>query len=352
MGLQEAEAELSSSIEPSVQPLLDAIVTTADKDLSEAQRLFHGRGGCYPGAEHLTLDWFPPVWVLTSFQELNPSELQLVGGALEKQWLSMLAVSDKSNKLQNNEQLFGSEFIWVYQCRCQNNVTTTLMSGSLPEPHIVQENGCQYLVQVGPKDSSGGRNMGLFLDMRNGRQWIQENAKNKKVLNMFAYTCAFSVAALKGGAKEVVNIDMAKGALKLGQRNHELNGFETGGARFLGHNVFKTFGKLKKLGPYDIVVADPPSYQKGSFVAKKDYAKLIRRIPDLLAANYGGSTGSSYALLCLNAPELDTDFLKQQVAEVAPDLSFVEQLDNPPTFPAIDPERALKVLVYEMKPKQ
>ena len=112
----------------------------------------------------------------------------------------------------------------------------------------------------------------------------------------------------------------------------------------MSHDIFKSWGKLRKLGPYDIIVADPPSYQKGSFVAKNDYGKLIRRLPDLLSPN-------GQVLLCLNAPELDTAFLKDLVAVEAPQLRFVERLENPETFPDTNPERALKVLLYELAPE-
>ena len=95
------------------------------------------------------------------------------------------------------------------------------------------------------------------------------------------------------------------------------------------------------MGPYDIVVADPPSYQKGSFVASKDYARVIRRLPELLVP--GGR-----ALLCLNAPELPSQFLRDLVAAEAPGLRFVQRLDNPVVFADVDPERALKVLLFQM----
>lgn len=185
-----------------------------------------------------------------------------------------------------------------------------------------------------------GQNHGLFLDMANGREWVRANARYKKVLNLFAYTCGFSVAALQGGADEVVNMDMSKGALGIGKQNHLLNGFSAG-ARFLGHDIFKSWGKLKKLGPYDIIVADPPSNQKGSFVATKDYVRLIRRLPELLADN-------GEVLLCLNAPELDTTFLRQQVADAAPALEYIERLANPPAFMDVSEEKSLKVLRYRL----
>jgi 23S rRNA (cytosine1962-C5)-methyltransferase len=94
-----------------------------------------------------------------------------------------------------------------------------------------------------------------------------------------------------------------------------------------------------RTGPYELVIVDPPSYQKGSFIATKDYARLMRRLPELLVP--GG-----HVLLCLNAPELGISFLQDQMAALASELDFVERLPNPAAFPDISPERALKVLVY------
>ncbi len=158
--------------------------------------------------------------------------------------------------------------------------------------------------------------------------------------NGLCNTCAFSVVALQAGAKQVVNVDMSHGAMAIGQQNHPLNGISTG-ATFLMHDIFKTWGKITRSGPYGLVIVDPPSYQKGSFIATKDYAKLMRRLPELLAP--GG-----YALLCLNAPELGLDFLQDQMQALAPELKFVERVTNPAAFADVSSERSLKVLAYQM----
>ena len=86
------------------------------------------------------------------------------------------------------------------------------------------------------------------------------------VLNLFAYTCAFSVVALQAGARLVVNVDMGQGTMATGQQNHQINGI-TAGASFLVHDIFKAWGKINRSGPYGLVIVDPPSYQKGSFIA-------------------------------------------------------------------------------------
>ena len=85
------------------------------------------------------------------------------------------------------------------------------------------------------------------------------------------------------------------------------------------HTADTQWCKITRNGPYGLVIVDPPSYQKGSFIATKDYAKLMRRLPELLAP--GG-----YALLCLNAPELGLSFLQDQMKELAPELNFVQRV--------------------------
>lgn len=307
-----------------MQALLQTIATMELP--SDACRIFHGRGGMFPGCEHGSLDWYAPVLVLTSFQTAGEDDLATLGQALAVRWNALFP---------------GEALNWVYQCRADGHAETRLMAGAVPDPHVVTEAGARYKVHV-----LRGQNHGLFLDMAEGRRWVREyvGAHPKtyafRVLNLFAYTCSFSVVALQAGARHVVNVDMSQGALATGQQNHRLNGIESG-VSFLGHDIFKTWGKITRSGPYDLVVLDPPSYQKGSFVATKDYARLVRRLPELLAP--GG-----HALVCLNAPELDTTFLKNHVQEQAPSLEFVQRLPNPTAFADVAPERALKVLVYRL----
>ena len=316
-----------------MQALLNAIATMPLP--VDTCRIFHGRGGLYAGCEQWTLDVYPPVFVLTSFATTTDDQLATVGAALQARW-QQIAPPDQAQSLN-----------WVFQqrgqaARPQARSDTLLMAGSVPDPHIVTEGPARFLVHM-----LRGQNHGLFLDMAEGRRWVREFAadfrqregRGPKVLNLFAYTCAFSVAALQGGAAHVTNLDMARGALATGQQNHQLNGLAPQGASFLAHDLFNSWGKVTRGGPYDLVIADPPSYQKGSFVATKDYARLLRRLPDLLAP--GGR-----ALLCLNAPELPWAWLRAQVDEHAPGLQLIERLAHPPAFADVDADRALKVGAY------
>ena len=314
-----------------MQALLDAIAALSLP--ADAQRIFHGRGGLYPGCEQWALDAYPPVWLLTSFAPVSDEVLAHIGALLQQRWQEIAPP--------------GAPLNWVFQQRHAGGADTRLMAGSVPEPHSVSEQGAQFRVHV-----AKGQNHGLFLDMAEGRRWVRAHVqahatagaggRGIKVLNLFAYTCAFSVVALQAGARQVVNVDMSHGAMAIGQYNHQLNGIGTG-ASFLAHDIFSTWGKITRGGPYGLVIIDPPSYQKGSFVATKDYARLLRRLPDLLAP--GG-----HALLCLNAPELGMEFLQEQMQALAPELVFVERVANPTAFADVAPQRALKVLVYRAPP--
>jgi 23S rRNA (cytosine1962-C5)-methyltransferase len=303
-----------------VQALLQAIARAEPTE--DASRFFHGRGGLFPGCEAWTLDWFAPVWLLTSFEPASEEQLATIHQALLSRWA----------QLRPHEPLN-----WVFQQRQDTQAHTRLMAGQVPEPHTVQEGGSRYQVHL-----MRGFNHGLFLDMAQGRQWVREQAQAQpglRVLNLFAYTCAFSVVALQGGAGQVTNVDMAAGALAIGQKNHQLNGLSAR-ASFLPHDIFSSWGKVTRSGPYDLVILDPPSYQKGSFVAEKDYPRLLKRLSSLTAPG-------AQALLCLNSPKLGPDFLHQAMAEHAPDWAFVQRLANPGAFADVSDARALKVMVWQ-----
>jgi len=291
-------------------------LTTAD--LTQCQRLFHGRGHAYPQLAHVNVDWLTPVVLITLYQ------------AVEQQWLDNLIAPIK-------ELLTDSSSIQV-QHRYQKYAPIEVLWGEAIEHTVVEEHGLKFHIQLGKS-----QNLGLFLDIANGRKWLNEHAQNKKVLNLFAYTCAFSIAAIAGGAAQVVNIDMAKAALSKGRDNHKLNQQDLNKVKFEGVDIFKSYGRLKKYGPYDILVCDPPSFQKGSVDIQRDYKKIIKRLP-LFMAN------GADVLLCLNSPDLDEDFLLAEVARECPACVFQEKIANPEVFVEAEQGKGLKVLRFKYLP--
>ncbi|EHN70671.1 class I SAM-dependent methyltransferase [Aliivibrio fischeri] len=309
---------------------LDTLFTHLEEQLnnppSELRRLFHGRGQCFEGLEQITVDWL----------QAKDSTGQLVVALFKEQtpeFVEQLVV--KLNKLAETSlwKVANGTSI-LLQHRYQEFAPTQVVWGEENTFPVVEESNLKYQLEL-----KKNQNMGIFLDMRYGRKWVQTHSEDKSVLNLFAYTCGFSVAAIAGGATQVVNLDMAKASLGRGRDNHRLNQHDLSKVKFLGHDIFKSWGKIKKLGLYDLIIIDPPSFQKGSFALTKDYQKILRRLPSLL-------TETGEVLACVNSPAVSTDFLIDGMAEEAPELKFVERLDNPPEFSDISPESGLKVMRF------
>ena len=126
---------------------------------------------------------------------------------------------------------------------------------------------------------SAGLSVGLFLDMREARAWVRAHAQGRTVLNTFAYTCAFSVAARAGGAARVLNLDASRRVLDWGEDNHRLNGLPVERRDFVAGDVFEWLGRLGRKGEtFDLVILDPPSFATTAhsrFSAARDYPKLV-----------------------------------------------------------------------------
>lgn len=301
--------------------LLDKIADLQQKlhanKVIDSYRLLHGRGRCFEGLEFVNVDFFQPVLLVVLYKEPPENWLNEFVGFMQGKLSAQLSCV-------------------LVQRRYLPNAPSEIALGVLPEQTFARRGELLFNLHLNAQQNSG-----FFLDMETGRQWIENNAAGKRVLNLFAYTCAFSVVAVSAGAEKVVNVDMSSPALNLGRANHQLNNIPKVKAEFVAENILKSWSRVKKPGPYDVVIIDPPSYQKGSFIAEKDYAKVIRRLPELMPQ--GG-----LVLACLNAPELSDGFLKVQFAEQLPQAEFIERLAAHSDFPDVDPAQQLKLLVYKI----
>jgi len=284
------------------------------QQINQAQRIFHGRGHAYEGLKHVTIDWLPPVILITLF-EPEPSQ----------------AIDDLANDLQallpecNSVQL---------QHRYELSGPIDVIKGDAITDLAITEGELQFNISLGK-----ARNTGLFLDMQTGRAWVQANSKGLRVLNLFSYTCGFSVAAIAGGAKSVLNADMSSAALNVGRENHRLNQQALSTVRFEKINIFNSFSRFKKRGLFDLLVCDPPTLQKGSVDIVRDYPKILRRLDQFMAAE-------STLVLCLNAPELGRDFLVQHMQELAPSYQLIEQIKAPDIYKEAE-GKGLTVLCFK-----
>jgi 23S rRNA (cytosine1962-C5)-methyltransferase len=143
-----------------------------------------------------------------------------------------------------------------------------LIYGEAKSEVEVLEKGLRYSVDV-----LEGQKTGLFLDQREMRSLIGELARDKRVLNCFAYTGGFSVAALAGGATHVDSVEMSAKCGPRIDKNLALNNLS--GHEFICEDVFGYFKKTD--WNYDIVILDPPAFVK----RREDIAKAFYAYKDL-----------------------------------------------------------------------
>ncbi len=133
-----------------------------------------------------------------------------------------------------------------------------------------------------------GHKTGYFLDHRHNRKKVGELAKDKRVLDVFSYAGGFSVHALKGGAKEVISLDISKHALEMAKENAKLNNHD-GKHQIIVADAFEGLQKfIDEQKRFDIVVIDPPSFAKRENEvsrAKKSYARLAGLGAGLVSSN-------------------------------------------------------------------
>jgi 23S rRNA (cytosine1962-C5)-methyltransferase len=164
-----------------------------------------------------------------------------------------------------------------------------------PERFTVRENGIEFELSF-----NEGYSVGLFLDQRDNRQRLligyiaadfslpntQHATRNTELLNVFAYTCGFSVCAAKSGMR-TTSLDLSKKYLEWGRRNFALNGIDAAEHDFIFGDAFDWMRRLAKKGrAFDVIVLDPPTFSQskehGAFRVEKNYGELVTAALPLL----------------------------------------------------------------------
>lgn len=312
---------INSANEALLRPLREALEplfqTSGNGD---ARRVFHGRGGLHPDLHWCAVDVFYPALIVTLYAP-PPDYFISTITRLIAAFIAQYPTSSISSLALQHRYINDAPFEWKL--------------GAAASKPVARRGDLTFNLNF------NRQNVGYFLDMEPGRCWLEERIQGRSLLNLFAYTCAFSVVAKAGGAKHIVNVDMSRAVLTAGRENHHNNSFGTDNVQFLPLDILKSWSRIRKPGPYDVIIVDPPSFQKGSFVATRDYVKVIKRLPELAAAD-------ADILMCLNAPELGPDFIQDLMAEFAPMFEYQQRLTNSVDFADKDKTRQLKLLHYRL----
>jgi 23S rRNA (cytosine1962-C5)-methyltransferase len=278
----------------------------------EVSRIFHGRGGTIPNFNYINIDYYPPAIFITIFKDIDYSVV--VNPLIKK---------------------FGEGCPIIVQERFDKTTKSLSLGAELPQKHVVTEHGLKYLVNL-----EQNQNTGFFLDMKDERERIISNSSSKNILNLFSYTCSLSVAARFGGAKQIVNIDQKKSFLNIGRENHRLNNLDES-IVYKSWDILRSINQIGKLGPFNLIICDPPSNQGKSFFYKKDYEKLIRKISKFL------TIGGEF-MACLNSPFETTDFIKDIFIKDERSWELVSERFASGEYEEVNVQDGLKICVFKL----
>jgi 23S rRNA (cytosine1962-C5)-methyltransferase len=279
---------------------------------TDALRLLDGAGDG-PACNGLIIDDFAGRWLVqTTAPDSRPPD-----------WLRTFAPAPRS--------------IYWKRLDSRTKDAPALWAGEeVDAPFAIQENGQRYQI-----DFQAGYSQGLFLDQRANRLSVAERCgAGSKILNCFAYTCAFSVAAAVAGA-QTVSIDLSRRSLNWGRENFGLNGMDAQQQEFLAGDVFDWLRRFAKQGRrFTGIVLDPPTFSRNRdgkvFRVENDFGRLVDLAAPLLAPN-------GWMLCTTNQRSLSGSDFQRMIAASLPSAGKW-QLETAPMPPDFTGEQYLQTI--------
>ncbi|GAB4114466.1 MAG: class I SAM-dependent methyltransferase [Sandaracinaceae bacterium] len=320
------------------KPLLARLLA----EQTDCVRLFHGIAEGVPG---LTVDRYGPI-LLVQTQASRPSAREGDIAAIAELVRRALDV----------------DLVLTWNVRGAPREAQPPLARTLaPELAVGLELGLRF--DVRPRHR--GQDPLLFLDFRVARRRVRALAEGRSVLNLFAYTCGVGVAAARGGASEVWNVDFATSALEVGRRNAEINGLDSRRFRTIEADVIPTVRQLaglpvkgrgarrsfERFAPrsFDLVVLDPPRWAKTPFGA----VDVVNDYPSLLKPAIGCARPGGLVLASHHVPGTSREAFAAVVRRTAEKsgrgLRALEVFGPEEDFPSFDGEPPLKIAVAEVE---
>ncbi len=224
-----------------------------------------------------------------------------------------------------------------------------LMGEEPPQQIRIEEHGLSYKVDI-----RAGHKTGFYLDQRANRSLVRQISAGKEVLDCFCYTGGFSIAALAGGAKNVVAVDVSPESLQMADENIGMNKLPIDRIELIDGDVFQVLrGFRDARKSYDLVILDPPKFASSSGQVERA-ARGYKDI-NLLALKLLRPGGILVTFSCSGG--VSADLFQKIVAGAALDaqaeVQIIDRLFQPPDHPVPlnFPEGAyLKGLMLYKKP--
>jgi 23S rRNA (cytosine1962-C5)-methyltransferase len=198
-----------------------------------------------------------------------------------------------------------------------------------PESLMIDEYSCRFAVQI-----AHGHKTGFYLDQRENRALLAGFAAGRDVLNAFAYTGAFGVWALRGGARHVVNLESSQPALDLGRENVRLNGFDDSRVEDVAGDAFHVLRQYRdSRRQFDLIILDPPKFADSR--AQLERATRGYKDINLLAFKLLRPGGILFTFSCsgLVTPELFQQVVAGAALDAERDAQILRRLSQGPDHP-------------------
>ncbi len=274
----------------------ERLFRAADKD--QCYRLVHSKNDFKELG--FTMDQFGKILVLSCYHEkwtANENQIFTKFSEIVKKPIIVRLMHNRGK-----DPLHQSQFVIDPENKTQAS------DMALDTSWVAKENQISYQIR-----SDSGQSFGLFLDQRLQRQWVLNNSEDKSVLNLFSYTCGFSVAAALGKASQVISVDTSKSVLNWGKKNFEVNGLVPENYKFLNRDSLEFLDQcLNKKVKFDLIICDPPSFsrgEKGVFKIENSLEILIEKC--LMALSDHGDL-----LLSTNFENFFIDDIRKMVEKV------------------------------------
>jgi 23S rRNA (cytosine1962-C5)-methyltransferase len=259
--------KMTNSLTSLLEKALASRMNLIDPNHESAFRLFNG---FVEGCPDLIVDLYASTIVIHNYADDPDQGMALVEEARQfftahLNWLRAGIIKTRNGATQEDKR-------------------GRLLFGTRPDRKI-KEFDTWYAVNL-----TLNRDSSFYLDTRNLRKWIIENLHGKSVLNTFAYTGSYGVAALKGGASRVAQVDLNRRFLDVAAESYSLNGFPIHKGDLIARDFFEQVGSMKhEKRFFDCVIIDPPffsSTSKGRVDQEKESVRLINKVRPLI--NDGG----------------------------------------------------------------
>lgn len=297
------------------------------QDLTTAFRLVNGEGD---GLGGITIDYYQGYAVISWYNETIYQVKELILKAFLTVYPDTLGIYEKNRfetTLPETQHIYGKV---------------------APEPLIIKENGIQYATYL-----NEGWMTGIFLDQKEVRNYLASGfASGKKVLNMFSYTGAFSIASAMGGALSTTSVDLAKRSLPKTKEQFSINGIDPASQKIHVIDTFDYFHYAQKKGlTFDLIILDPPSFARNGkkvFSVAKNYGQLIADSLPILSKK-------GWIVASTNAANVSVKRFKQMIEQElkgkVQSYQLVQTFQLPIDFtvlPTFEQGNYLKVFIYQI----